>query len=175
MPIPQYQHLGGQYQYLENFSEVLKSLRYSKLVWLNKKLRKVENAIGWNCERLKLHRTKYSETNCKQRTGAKSDVASLIGTHETTKQSSLIWRGSFSNSLPFCLTSLKLRSKSATVWHEEATISSRFTLPSTTHGWKETPRNLGKLVENNWSKILGGKRLEKQLARNSPAENSLQK
>ena len=30
--------------------------------------------------------------------------------------------------------------------------------------------NLGKLAENNWSKILGGKLAEKQLAENSPEE-----
>ena len=49
-------------------------------------------------------------------------------------------------------------------------------------------RNLGKLVENNsskttrrkqlaennWSKILGGKLVEKQLAENAPVENSSQ-
>ena len=34
--------------------------------------------------------------------------------------------------------------------------------------------NLGKLAENNSSKILGGKLVEKQLAGNSPAENSSQ-
>ena len=34
--------------------------------------------------------------------------------------------------------------------------------------------NLGKLVENNWSEILGGKLVEKQLAKNSPAKNSSQ-
>ena len=35
--------------------------------------------------------------------------------------------------------------------------------------------NLGKVVENKWSKILGGKKLiEKELAKNSPAENSSQ-
>ena len=32
--------------------------------------------------------------------------------------------------------------------------------------------NLGKLVENNWLKILGGKLVEKQLAENSATENS---
>ena len=31
-----------------------------------------------------------------------------------------------------------------------------------------------KLAENNWSKILSGKLVEKQLAENAPAENSSQ-
>ena len=37
-----------------------------------------------------------------------------------------------------------------------------------------TVSSLGKLVENNWSEILGGKLVDTQLAENSPQENSSQ-
>ena len=41
--------------------------------------------------------------------------------------------------------------------------------------WIESRKTRRKqLVENNWSKVLGGKLVDKQLAENAPAENSSQ-